>query len=95
MKENKALTESQLELLAIKSRQLIAFINQFESAQKEGKRRLDKMEEETVNRIRVMKVEVGILEMEIDQWNLSTDGKSFWREKKVKKTTAKGSKGKK
>lgn len=89
MKQTKNLLESQKELLAIKSRQLITFITQFEAAQKEGDKRIRAMQEETVKRIRTMKVEIGIPEEEIDQWNLSPDGKSFWCEKKVKKTTVK------
>jgi len=84
MKEFKALTESQLELLETKVRQIDDVLNQATALQRNNMERIERM-----------KVELGIPEPEAKQWQLSRDGKGFEREKEKKKTTVKGNKNKK
>jgi len=84
MKEFKALTESQLELLETKVRQIDDVLNQATALQRNNMERIERM-----------KVELGIPEPEAKQWQLSRDGKGFEREKEIKKTTVKGNKNKK
>jgi len=84
MKEFKALTISQLELLETKVRQIDDVLNQATALQRNNMERIERM-----------KVELGIPEPEAKQWQLSRDGKGFEREKPIKKTTVKGNKNKK
>ena len=93
MKEFKALTESQLELLEMKVAVIKEVINQSQNIMN----RATALQRENSARIERMKAEPGldIPEAEAGQWQLSKDGKSFEREKWVKKTTVKDRKGKK
>jgi len=84
MKEFKALTESQLELLETKIRQIDDVLNQATALQRNNMERIERM-----------KIELGVPEPEAMKWQLSRDGKGFEREKPIKKTTVKGNKGKK
>ena len=84
MKEFKALTESQLELLETKVRQIDNVLNQATALQRNNMARIERM-----------KIELGIPGSEAKQWRLSNDGKNFEREKPIKPTTVKGNKNKK
>ena len=85
MKEFKALTESQLELLQTKVRQIQTVLNQASALQKNNMARIERM-----------KVELGIPQQEAKEWQMGKDGKGFEREKQVKKTIPNnGKKGKK
>jgi len=84
MKEFKALTESQLELLHMKNMQIQDILNQATALQRNNMKRIERM-----------KIELGIPELEAKQWRLSKDGKGFEREKPIKKTTVRGNKNKK
>ena len=72
MKEFKTLTESQLELLEVKVRQIEVVLNQASVLQKNNMARIERM-----------KVELGIPQAEVKGWQLSKDGKGFEREKKI------------
>jgi len=80
----KALTESQLELLQTKIRQIQNVLDQASALQKNNTVRVERM-----------KTELGIPQAEAKEWQMSKDGKGFEREKQVKKTTVKDRKGKK
>jgi len=84
MKEFKALTESQLELLHMKNMQIQDILNQAQTLQKQNMARIERM-----------KIELDILPAEINQWQFSKDGKGFEREKPIKQATVKGNKNKK
>ena len=84
MKEFKELTESQLELLQTKVRQIEVVLNQAQALQNQNAARVERM-----------KAELAIPQAEAKEWRISKDGKGFEREKEVKKTTVKGRKGKK
>jgi len=79
MKEFKPLTESQIELLHVKNMQVQNLLGQARTLQNQNMQRMERM-----------KVELDIPENEAKTWQLSKDGKSFEREKEVKKTTVKG-----
>jgi hypothetical protein len=93
MKEFKPLTESQLELLEMKVMQIQDVTNQAQNIMDQA----TALQKQNMNRIERMKSEPGvdIPEVEIEQWQLSKDGKNFEREKEIKKTTIKGNKKKK
>jgi len=93
MKEFKALTESQLELLEMKVAVIKEVINQSQNIMN----RATALEQENSARIERMKSEPGVDIPKDDawKWRMSTDGKSFEREKEIKKTTVKDRKGKK
>lgn len=82
MKEFKALTESQLELLDVKIGQIQNTLKQIQLLQTQNTERIERM-----------KSELGIPAKESRQWQFSKNGKNFEREKPVKKTIPK--KGKK
>ena len=84
MKEFKALTESQLELLQTKVRQIEVVLNQAQALQNQNAARVERM-----------KAELAIPQAEAKEWRMGKDGKGFEREKQVKKTTVKDRKGKK
>ena len=84
MKEFKALTESQLELLQTKVRQIEVVLNQAQALQNQNAARVERM-----------KAELAIPQAEAKEWRISKDGKGFEREKRVKKTTVRDRKGKK
>ena len=84
MKEFKALTESQLELLQTKVQQIQNLMQQAQLLQNQNAARVERM-----------KTELAIPQAEAKEWQMSKDGKGFEREKEVKKTTVKGRKGKK
>jgi len=84
MKEFKALSESQIELLHMKNMQVQSLLQQARTLQNQNMQRIERM-----------KVELDIPENEIKQWQLSKDGKNFEREKQIKKTTVKDNKKKK
>ena len=84
MKEFKALTESQLELLETKVQQIQVVLNQAQALQNQNAARVERM-----------KTELAIPQEEAKEWRISKDGKGFEREKKIKKTTVKGREGKK
>jgi len=81
MKEFKALTESQLELLQTKVRQIEVVLNQAQALQNQNAARVERM-----------KAELAIPQAEAKEWRMSKDGKGFEREKKIKKTTVKDKK---
>jgi len=81
MKEFKALTESQLELLQTKVRQIEVVLNQAQALQNQNAARVERM-----------KAELAIPAKEAKEWQFSKDGKKFEREKKIKKTTVKDKK---
>ena len=74
MKEFKALTESQLELLQTKIRQIEVVLNQATVLQKQNSARVERM-----------KTELAIPQAEAKEWRMSKDGKGFEREKEGKK----------
>jgi len=85
MKEFKALTESQLELLQTKVQQIQNLMQQAQALQNQNAARVERM-----------KTELAIPQAEAGQWQMSKDGKGFEREKQVKKTIPNnGKKGKK
>ena len=84
MKEFKALTESQLELLETKVQQIQVVLNQAQVLQNQNSVRIERM-----------KIELDIPQQEAKEWQMGKDGKGFEREKEVKKTTVKDRKGKK
>ena len=84
MKEFKALTESQLELLQTKVQQIQAVLKQAQVLQNQNAARVERM-----------KAELAIPAKEAKEWRISKDGKGFEREKRVKKTTVKDREGKK
>ena len=84
MKEFKELTESQLELLQTKVRQIEVVLNQAQALQNQNAARVERM-----------KAELAIPQAEAKEWRMSKDGKGFEREKKIKKTTVKGREDKK
>ena len=75
MKEFKKLTESQLELLHMRNMQVQNLLQQAQTLQNQNMQRIERM-----------KIELDIPENEIGQWRLSKGGKTFEREKKIKKT---------
>ena len=81
MKEFKALTESQLELLQTKVQQIQGVLNQAQALQNQNAARVERM-----------KAELAIPAKEAKEWQFSKDGKKFEREKKIKKTTVKDKK---
>jgi len=81
MKEFKALTESQLELLQTKVQQIQAVLKQAQVLQNQNAARVERM-----------KAELAIPAKEAKEWQFSKDGKKFEREKKIKKTTVKDKK---
>ncbi len=81
MKEFKELTESQLELLQTKVRQIEVVLNQAQALQNQNAARVERM-----------KAELAIPAKEAKEWQFSKDGKKFEREKKIKKTTVKDKK---
>ena len=70
MKEFKALTESQLELLQTKVRQIQNLMQQAQSLQNQNAARIERM-----------KVELAIPAKEAKEWRMSKDGKGFERDK--------------
>ena len=85
MTEFKALTESQLELLQTKVQQIRNLMQQAQALQNQNAARVERM-----------KTELDIPAKEAKEWRISKDGKSFEREKWVKKAfPSKGKKGKK
>jgi len=84
MKEFKALTESQLELLQTKVQQIQNLMQQAQALQNQNAARVERM-----------KTELAIPQAEAKEWRMSKDGKGFEREKKIKKTTVKDRKDKK
>ena len=73
-KNIKKLTESQLELLQIKSQQIQTVIKQAQALQNNNDKRIERM-----------KVELGIEEGDCKDWRISKDGKSFEEIEKPKK----------
>jgi len=84
MKEFKALTESQIELLHMKNMQVQNLLQQARTLQNQNMQRIERM-----------KTELDIPAQEAKTWQLSKDGKNFEREKQIKKTTAKDNKKRK
>ena len=76
MKEFKALTESQLELLQTKVQQIQAVLNQAQVLQNQNSVRIERM-----------KIELDIPQQEAKEWQMGKDGKGFERDsgKKDKK----------
>jgi len=83
MKEFKALSESQLELLHVKNMQVQNLLQQARTLQNQNMQRIERM-----------KAELDIPESEAKTWQLSKDGKNFERDKQIKKTTVKDKKKK-
>jgi len=91
VKEFKPLTESQIELLHMKN----MVIQEVLKRAREVANQATDMQKKNMQRMERMKVELDIPENEAKTWQMSKDGKSFEREKQIKKTTVKDNKKKK
>lgn len=81
MKEFKALTVTQLELLEVKVIQIRTVLNQAQDLQNQAQ----DLQRKNAGRIERMKTELGIPAKEAKGWRFSKDGKKFEREKQIKK----------